>query len=96
MKIDRQTDRAPRIPAITLPLVSHNIRAAQPKFLIANALLESYPTHSKQTLVTFSNRKLLAISKSDFSPAVSYLTHFCTQTSIVTLPPLKNFDRVTP
>jgi hypothetical protein len=96
MKIDPQTDRAPRTPAIAPPLCRHNIRAAKPNFLIANALLESSPTHSKQTVVTFSNRKWMAISEFDFFHAVSYLTRFRPRTSIVSLPLVNNFDRVTP
>jgi hypothetical protein len=95
MKIDRQTDHASRAPAIALPVAPSGFHPSKPTFLIANALLESYPTHSKQNHVTFSNRKWMAISKSDFSQAVSYLTHFRTQTSIVALQPAKNFDRVT-
>src|SRR4029077_20465653 len=60
--------------------------SSAPKFLIANLELEFGPNHSKQSPLTFSNRKFLTIFHPEIQPAVSivaHLTHRWPRTSIV-------------
>src|SRR4029077_18679667 len=79
---------APRLSAHALRSVGESRPSPAHKFLIANLELESSSNHRKQSPLTFSSRKFLAIfhSENRFSPpVVAHLTHRWPRTSIVRL-----------